>query len=211
MYFEIQSLNEYGRESLQALRRCSRAIVAQRSRAAMRPSSSTLMQQGREYFAGRVRRSRCDGERGISKARSANCGRGSRRSSMRRRRTRRLLKRSQERELELLKAENLPQLFEAICKDSKLVWAGAVTLLLLGSATRDPSSADRRPTAGRRFPQVLFADSVVELAPQFGSFHRPWLGPYMGCDHQLLFPRRRRAEERRADSVAPPGPTCKAA
>jgi diguanylate cyclase (GGDEF)-like protein len=26
------------------------------------------------------------------------------------------------------------------------------------------------------------------MAPQFNSFHKPWLGPYMGCDHQLLFP-----------------------
>jgi two-component system cell cycle response regulator len=29
---------------------------------------------------------------------------------------------------------------------------------------------------------------VVGVAPQFNTFHKPWLGPYMGCDHQLLFP-----------------------
>jgi diguanylate cyclase (GGDEF)-like protein len=38
------------------------------------------------------------------------------------------------------------------------------------------------------FPNVIFTDALVGMAPQFNSFHRPWLGPYMGCDHQLLFP-----------------------
>jgi two-component system, cell cycle response regulator len=100
----------------------------------------------------------------------------------------RLLKRSQERELELLKAENLPQVFEAICKGLRSSYGlDAVTLLLL-----DPQHEIRHLLIADQlrvedFPQVLFVDSVIELAPQFGSFHKPWLGPYMGCDHQLLF------------------------
>jgi diguanylate cyclase (GGDEF)-like protein len=101
----------------------------------------------------------------------------------------RLLKRSQERELELLKAENLPQLFEGICSGLKtsynLDW---VTLLLW-----DPQHEIRHllvadHVQAESFPNVIFADSVVGMAPQFNAFHKPWLGPYMGCDHQLLFP-----------------------
>src|SRR5262245_40749245 len=101
----------------------------------------------------------------------------------------RLLKRSQERELELLKAESLAQLLEAICKGLRTSYGlECVTLLLW-----DPEHEIRHlliadhmsPTD---FPQVIFADSVVGVAPQFSSFHKPWLGPYMGCDHQLLFP-----------------------
>ena len=43
-----------------------------------------------------------------------------------------LLRRSQERELELLKAENMAQLFDAICKGLKESYAlESVTLLLL--------------------------------------------------------------------------------
>lgn len=101
----------------------------------------------------------------------------------------RLLKRSQERELELLKADNLAQLFEAICKGLKASYGlDAVTLLLW-----DPQHEIRHlliadHMSAEDFPQVLFADSVVGMAPQFNSFHKPWLGPYMGCDHQLLFP-----------------------
>ena len=54
LYFEIQSLNEYGRESLQALRDAVERLwqsVVQRDEAAF----VRMMQQGREYLAGRVR------------------------------------------------------------------------------------------------------------------------------------------------------------
>jgi two-component system cell cycle response regulator len=101
----------------------------------------------------------------------------------------RLLKRSQERELELLKAESLPQLFEAICAGLRSSYGlDEVTLLLL-----DPQHEIRHLLIAEHlrvedFPKVVFTDSVVEVAPQFASFHKPWLGPYMGCDHQLLFP-----------------------
>ena len=101
----------------------------------------------------------------------------------------RLLKRSQERELELLKAENVAQLFEAICAGLKESYAlEAVTLLLL-----DPQHEIRHLLIADHlkledFPAVLFTDSLIGMAPQFNSFHKPWLGPYMGCDHQLLLP-----------------------
>lgn len=100
-----------------------------------------------------------------------------------------LLRRSQERELELLKAENMAQLFDAICKGLKASYAlEAVTLVLL-----DPEHEIRHlliadNVSVEDFPQVIFTDSLSGMAPQFNSFHRPWLGPYMGCDHQLLFP-----------------------
>lgn len=100
-----------------------------------------------------------------------------------------LLRRSQERELELLKAESMAQLFDAICKGLKTSYGlESVTLLLL-----DPQHEIRHLLIADQvtvedFPQVLFTDSLAGMAPQFNSFHRPWLGPYMGCDHQLLFP-----------------------
>lgn len=101
----------------------------------------------------------------------------------------RLLRRSQERELELLKAESIAQLFEAICSGLRASYGlDEVTLVLL-----DPEHEIRHLIIAEHlrvedFPKVIFTDSVVEMAPQFGSFHKPWLGPYMGCDHQLLFP-----------------------
>lgn len=101
----------------------------------------------------------------------------------------RLLKRNQDRELELLKAENLSQLFQTICQGLQASYGlDAVTLLLT-----DPQHEIRHlliadQLSVESFPRVIFADSVNEVAPQFVSFHKPWLGPYMGCDHQLIFP-----------------------
>jgi two-component system cell cycle response regulator len=102
----------------------------------------------------------------------------------------RLLKRNQQRELELLQAATLAELFETICEGLRRSFSlDAVTLLLA-----DPQHEIRHllvaaEGSDERFPQVLFADSVAGMAPQFASFQKPWLGPYMGCDHQLIFPR----------------------
>ena len=38
------------------------------------------------------------------------------------------------------------------------------------------------------FKQIFFVDSLVGLAPQLAALHRPWLGPFVGADHHLLFP-----------------------
>lgn len=101
----------------------------------------------------------------------------------------RLLKRNQQRELELLKAETLAQLFQAISRGLLTSYGlESVTLLLCDPQheIRHLLIADHLATTD--FPQVIFVDSLAGLAPQFTTFHKPWLGPYMGCDHQLLFP-----------------------
>ncbi|HWK72771.1 MAG TPA: DUF484 family protein [Povalibacter sp.] len=101
----------------------------------------------------------------------------------------RLLRRSQQRELELLKADNLGQLFHAVGDGLRTSYGlEAVTLLLW-----DPQHELRHlliadQLKAEDFPRVLFSDSIVGVAPQFATFHKPWLGPYMGCDHQVLFP-----------------------
>jgi two-component system, cell cycle response regulator len=100
-----------------------------------------------------------------------------------------LLKRSQERELQLLKVENFSQLFEYLCAGLKSSYnLEAVTLLLADPQheIRHLLLADQQSVED--FPDVIFADSLDGLAPQFNMLHKPWLGPYMGCDHQTLFP-----------------------
>src|ERR1041384_4313666 len=70
-----------------------------------------------------------------------------------------LLRRSQERELELLKAESMAQLFDALCKGLKTSYGlESVTLLLL-----DPDHEIRHLLIADNvnledFPQVLFTD-----------------------------------------------------
>ena len=100
-----------------------------------------------------------------------------------------ILKRTQERELTLLRADNLAQLLHAMVdglRDSYLLDAVSVVLL-------DPQHEIRHllVAGGDRpeeFKQILFVDSLVGLAPQLAALHRPWLGPYVGADHHLLFP-----------------------
>ncbi len=113
----------------------------------------------------------------------------------------RLFRKSLERELEILKAEGLPQLFEAICAGLRQSYAlDAVTLLLW-----DPQHEIRHLLLGdhvrlEEHPDVQLVDSVIGIAPQYASLHRPWLGPYMGCDHQLLF---RTPQELRSIALIP--------
>lgn len=100
-----------------------------------------------------------------------------------------ILKRAQTRELRLLQAESLVALFEEVVQGLGRSHAlEAVTLILL-----DPQHEVRHLAIGEKFdpatcPQVMFVDTLAGLAPQFATLYRPWLGPYIGADHQLLFP-----------------------
>jgi diguanylate cyclase (GGDEF)-like protein len=100
-----------------------------------------------------------------------------------------ILKRMQARELLLLRAEKLPQLLRAMVEGLRESYAlDAIRIVLL-----DPQHEIRHLliASGDRpeeFAQVLFADTLVALAPQLNPMHKPWLGPFAGADHQLLFP-----------------------
>jgi two-component system, cell cycle response regulator len=98
------------------------------------------------------------------------------------------LKRAQERQLELLAAETLPDLFRVVTRSLVVSYAlDAVTLVL-----EDPQHEIRHLMLGTGdhpddFPGVLFVDALGALAPQFASLHRPWLGKFVRPDHGLLF------------------------
>jgi diguanylate cyclase (GGDEF)-like protein len=100
-----------------------------------------------------------------------------------------LFRRTMERELAILEARSLPELLEVIVGGLRLSHGlEAVTLII-----EDPQHEVRHLLLGdghapEAFGGVVFADSVLALAPQMRSLARPWLGPYVGPDHQLLFP-----------------------
>jgi two-component system cell cycle response regulator len=100
-----------------------------------------------------------------------------------------ILKRTQARELSLLRADTLAQLLHAMVDGLRESYAlDAVSVVLL-----DPQHEIRHLllASGDRpdeFKQVFFVDSLVGLAPQFAVLHKPWLGPFVGADHHLLFP-----------------------
>ncbi len=99
-----------------------------------------------------------------------------------------ILKRTQSRELMLLRAEGLSQLLREMVEGLRDSYGlDAVRVVLL-----DPQHEIRHLliAGGDRpeeFRQVVFTDSLIGLAPQLTNLQRPWLGPYLGADHHLLF------------------------
>lgn len=100
-----------------------------------------------------------------------------------------ILRKTQERELDLLKAESLPALLRVLVQGLGDSYAlDAVTLLLL-----DPQHEIRHLLIGggqrlEDFPGVMFVESLAGVAPPLANLQRPWLGPFVGSDHQLVFP-----------------------
>jgi len=100
-----------------------------------------------------------------------------------------LFRKTQERELELLRAGSLAQLFERLIhglRDSYQL--DAVSLVL-----HDPQHDIRHLLSGDGFlleePEgVHFVDALTTAAPQVANLEVPWLGPFRLADHELLLP-----------------------
>jgi two-component system, cell cycle response regulator len=93
-----------------------------------------------------------------------------------------LLRKTQERELDLLRASSLPRLLERICYGLKASYQLDGVYLLL----QDPQHEIRHLLSAEEQQDVRFVDAVETLAPQLSSLDRPWLGPYHVSDHELL-------------------------
>jgi two-component system cell cycle response regulator len=100
-----------------------------------------------------------------------------------------ILKRTQARELTLLRADSLAQLLREMVDGLRESYSlDAVSVVLL-----DPQHEIRHLllAGGDRpeeFNQIYFVDSLISLAPQLAVLNKPWLGPFVGADHHLLFP-----------------------
>jgi two-component system, cell cycle response regulator len=98
-----------------------------------------------------------------------------------------LLRKTQERELELLRASSLAQLLERLIHGLQGSYQlDAVTLVL-----HDPQHEIRHMMAGDGFlveelREVQFVDALKDVAPRLPDLERPWLGPYFKDDHELL-------------------------
>lgn len=97
--------------------------------------------------------------------------------------------RLRQRELELLHAQALPDLIDALVhRLPRADRLDAATLVL-----DDPQHELRHLLLGdgvapAGLSGVLFTDSALALAPQAAALDQPWLGPYSAADHALLFP-----------------------
>ena len=100
-----------------------------------------------------------------------------------------ILRRAQTRELELLRTESLPDLFDRLVGflgDS--FGLAAVTVVLL-----DPHHELRHLLMGEGrgdadVPGVMFVDGLEEISPLLSTLRAPLLGPFLGDEHARLFP-----------------------
>ena len=98
-----------------------------------------------------------------------------------------LLRKTQERELELLRAGSLAQLFERLIGGLKASYQLDEVELIL----HDPQHEIRHLLSGdglvlEELQGVCFVDALTTVAPQLANLERPWLGPYHKADHELL-------------------------
>jgi len=98
------------------------------------------------------------------------------------------LKQSQARELKLLQARDLRGLFKEMTSGLRASYRlEAVSVVLC-----DPDHDVRHlltagGTPAESIEHLQLVESLTGIAPQYVGLPSPWLGPYAGCDHQLLF------------------------
>jgi two-component system, cell cycle response regulator len=100
-----------------------------------------------------------------------------------------LFRKTQERELELLRAGSLTQLLHGLIQGLRQSYQlDAVTLHL-----NDPQHEIRHLLSGdgmqfEELEGVYFVDALITEAPQVAHLEKPWLGPLRLADHELLLP-----------------------
>jgi diguanylate cyclase (GGDEF)-like protein len=99
------------------------------------------------------------------------------------------MRRSQQRELRLLQADDLESLFRELIDGLRASYGLQYVSVVLCDPDHDVRHLLRASGASEeKFPHLLMLESLTGLAPQYVALREPWLGSYAACDHQLLFP-----------------------
>ena len=91
--------------------------------------------------------------------------------------------------MRLLQAENLTALFRELTAGLRKSYGlQRVTVVLC-----DPDHDVRHlllagGTPANEIDDLIFVESMMGVTPQYVALRQPWLGPYTGSDHQLIFP-----------------------
>ena len=98
-----------------------------------------------------------------------------------------LLRKTQAREVELLRAHSLGELFDRIVTGLRDAYAlDFVTLSLFDPQYELRHLSGNENLSTTVIEEVHFIDSVSPLASRLAQFDRPWLGLYNPADHELL-------------------------
>lgn len=99
------------------------------------------------------------------------------------------MRRTQQRELRLLQAEDIDALISSLIDGLR----GSYGLDYVSLVLCDPDHDIRHllmanGTPAETFSHLIMVESLTGLAPQFIALHQPWLGKYAACDHQMICP-----------------------
>jgi len=98
-----------------------------------------------------------------------------------------LLRKTQAREVELLRAHSLGELFDRIVSGLRDAYGlDFVTLTLFDPQYELRHLSGNETLTSAVIEDVRYVDAVSPLAPRLAQFDRPWLGPYDPADHELL-------------------------
>ena len=99
------------------------------------------------------------------------------------------MRRTQQRESQLLQASDLDQLLVVLVDGLRTSYKLEYVSVVLC----DPDHDIRHllmaiGTPADSFENLVVVESLTGLAPQFIALHQPWLGAFAACDHQLICP-----------------------
>jgi two-component system cell cycle response regulator len=98
-----------------------------------------------------------------------------------------LLRKTQDREVELLRAHSLGELFDRVVSGLRTAYGlDVVTLSLFDPQHELRHLSGNENLSSTVIEEVRFIDAVSPLAARLPQFDRPWLGPYDPADHELL-------------------------
>ena len=100
------------------------------------------------------------------------------------------MRRTQQRALLLLQAEDLQSLFAALIDGFRVSYDLDYVSVVLCDPDHDIRHlllANGTPV--NSFSNLLMVESLAGLAPQYVALHQPWLGAFTGSDHQMICPK----------------------
>jgi diguanylate cyclase (GGDEF)-like protein len=99
------------------------------------------------------------------------------------------MRRTQQRELNLLQAENLDSLLTVLVDGLRVSYGLEYVSLVICDPDHDIRHlliASGKPPES--YANLLVTESLTGLAPQYIALHKPWLGTFAACDHQIICP-----------------------
>ena len=99
------------------------------------------------------------------------------------------MRRSQQRELRLLQADDLDALLTEMLDGLKASYGLPYVSVVLCDPDHDIRHLMLAAgTPAENYPRLLMVESLGGMTPQYVALHSPWLGAYSACDHQMIFP-----------------------